>query len=548
MVSDRSISIGRVKGPGSSPHSFSFIAFKTTQTLRTGDFVICRIRADGGERTTLARIIDRQPLRSYPASFLTTPTFSPDEVAASVGYNGDYDEQSELVAEMIGYYNRQLEAFVNPRVQPAIGSMVGLASSHLLSQLLNRQPQNQVGAATVGWLLSREAGEVPVVLDVATIASTHLAIISSTGAGKSYLASVIVEEMMRPNNRAAVLIIDPHGEHGTFNELPNHHLMIDDNYRPQIAVHKPGELKIRVGSLSLTDLRYLLPNLSERMEYVLGLAYRRVQKQSQATWTLSDLRQAIREVGQAPNTESNGAGQSSKKGTSYRETANAVLWRLSTVFEDAILFDDRSSIQLRDLVRPGKCTVLQLNEINLRQQQVMVAALLRHLYRARIQSSKGLVSKASPLYLPYPVFIVIEEAHHFAPASGESVSGGILKQILGEGRKFGLGVGLISQRPGKLDSDVLSQCNTQCLLRIVNPVDQAKVRESVESVGQELLRELPALSKGQAIIAGAAVNTPILCRVRQRYTTHSSQDISAPQVWRAYFARKRVEQRMPVPR
>lgn len=133
------------------------------------------------------------------------------------------------------------------------------------------------------------------------------------------------------------------------------------------------------------------------------------------------------------------------------------------------------------------------------------------------------------------MFILIEEAHHFAPANGDALSSGILKQVLAEGRKFGVGVGLISQRPGKLDPDALSQCNTQCLLRIVNPVDQARVRESVESVGQDLIRELPALTKGQAIIAGAAVNTPVLCRVRSRYTPHGAQDISAPQAWRAYF-------------
>jgi len=96
-------------------------------------------------------------------------------------------------------------------------------------------------------------------------------------------------------------------------------------------------------------------------------------------------------------------------------------------------------------------------------------------------------------------------------------------------------LGLISQRPGKLDSDVLSQCMTQFILRIVNPIDQAKVVESVESVGRDLLRELPALSKGQAIVAGAAVNTPLLCRVRQRITEHGAEDVDAPARWRAWF-------------
>jgi DNA helicase HerA-like ATPase len=94
-----------------------------------------------------------------------------------------------------------------------------------------------------------------------------------------------------------------------------------------------------------------------------------------------------------------------------------------------------------------------------------------------------------------------------------------------------VGVGLISQRPGKLDADILSQCMKQFILRIVNPLDQNKVVESVESVGRDLLRELPALSKGQAIIAGAAVNTPVLCRVRRRRTEHGAEDVDAPARW-----------------
>ena len=77
---------------------------------------------------------------------------------------------------------------------------------------------------------------------------------------------------------------------------------------------------------------------------------------------------------------------------------------------------------------------------------------------------------------------------------------------------------------------------TQFIRRIVNPVDQARVAESVESVGRDLLKELPALSKGQAIIAGAAVNTPVLCRVRRRITEHGAEDVDAPARWLEWFA------------
>lgn len=73
--------------------------------------------------------------------------------------------------------------------------------------------------------------------------------------------------------------------------------------------------------------------------------------------------------------------------------------------------------------------------------------------------------------------------------------------------------------------------------------DDGPVEEIVESVGRDLLKELPALSKGQAIIAGAAVNTPVLCRVRQRVTEHGAEDVDAPARWREWFAGDHVGQR-----
>jgi DNA helicase HerA-like ATPase len=84
---------------------------------------------------------------------------------------------------------------------------------------------------------------------------------------------------------------------------------------------------------------------------------------------------------------------------------------------------------------------------------------------------------------------------------------------------------------------------TQCVLRIVNPVDQARVAESVESVGRDLLLELPALSKGQAIVAGAGLNTPLLVRVRQRLTPHGAEDPDAPARWQAFFSQEESARR-----
>jgi len=138
------------------------------------------------------------------------------------------------------------------------------------------------------------------------------------------------------------------------------------------------------------------------------------------------------------------------------------------------------------------------------------------------------------------VFTLIEEAHRFAPAKEPARCKAILRTILSEGRKFGLGVGLITQRPGKLDSDVLSQCMSQFLMRIVNPVDQESLKYGVEAAGRDLLKELPALTKGQVIISGACVNTPVMCQVRQRLTKHGGETMDAPTEWQKHFQGSRV--------
>jgi hypothetical protein len=160
-----------------------------------------------------------------------------------------------------------------------------------------------------------------------------------------------------------------------------------------------------------------------------------------------------------------------------------------------------------------------------------VATLLRRVNKARMATVRGETDGASESFLPYPVFTLLEEAHRFAPAGQTVVSTNILKQILSEGRKFGVGIGLITQRPGKLDQDVLSQCMTQVIMRIVNPIDQDTVAKSVEGAGRQLLNELPALTKGQAILSGVGVNTPVMCRVRERLTRHGGETFDAPDEW-----------------
>jgi DNA helicase HerA-like ATPase len=284
------------------------------------------------------------------------------------------------------------------------------------------------------------------------------------------------------------------------------------------------------------DMRHLLSEMTEKQQYLLARAMRKVQADFKGSpWTTVDLKKAIKDVSKSKNDEEG-------EGADDSGTVRALEWRIEQRFENSFTFDDHQHLDLTEIFKPGQCTVLQLNEVDERDQQVVVATLLRRLNKARMDTERGKVHSGE-FYLPYPVFVLLEEAHHFAPGGTDVVSTSILKQVLAEGRKFGIGVGLISQRPGKLNADVLSQCQTQCIMRIVNEIDQKSVAAAIEGVGRDLLGNLPALSKGQVIIAGAAVNTPMICRVRTRITKHGGESKDAPDMWQQYFAPESQESR-----
>ena len=570
--------VGITKGPGESTHEYTFVSRDDEQRLKNGEYVYYELEddatngaviaagvqgavshapADGahggagvrlagrGARRVLGRILRRDPVQLFPDTFLSEPGVSPAEVAALVGYDQRASDLFELHVAIMGYYDTTFGAFVNPWIPPSSGTPIYLADDAWLSGVLSRKPIGAQGSAFVGSLLTRPTGAVPIVLDVKDVVSTHLAIIASTGAGKSYLASVIIEELMRAYNRAAVLIIDPHGEYSTLQELANHDEFGEGEsapgangrlaarrprYHAETRIYRHDQVKVRLATLELGDLRYLLPNMTDKQHHFLGRAYDALRRAKHGQpWTAEELKRAVSDVARDKNEESGD--------DSGNSTVAALHWKIDERFGDNnMVFDPHSHLDLREVLRPGQCTVAQLNEVDERDQQVIVATLLRRIYRARMDTERGKVHEGDERYLPYPAFVLIEEAHHFAPHGGEVVTTNILKQVLAEGRKFGIGVGLISQRPGKLDADVLSQCLTQCIMRIVNVVDQQSVAAAVEGVGRELLENLPALSKGQAIISGAAVNTPVICRVRPRVTPHGGESKDAPDEWRRYFA------------
>ncbi len=519
---------GTVKGPGEMPHEYLFIT-KDNKRARIGEFVYYTAEVGDEKRQIIGTIKSRRLVRNLPDAFLSDPNTPPSLVSSLIGLNGDACEIYEITVETIGYFNEQLKDFVNPRIPPNPGDAIFLASSDTLSRMLSPKKFQEHGSAHIGSLLTRKAGEVPVVLSVKDVVSTHLAILASTGSGKSYTAGVIVEELMQPHNGAAVLIVDPHGEYHTMQSIQGDAQFHADGYKPEVKIFTPDKIKVRFSTLTEADVKYLLPEgTSDKMAHFLSQAFTSLRERLKAE-NRADYAYAYHDLRDEVNAQKFG---DEKKDGGNVSSIDGLLWRMDSRFgKSDSIFTASDHIELNELFRPGRCTILQLSDIEQHEQQVIVGALLRRVNKARVSIVRGETPKERGDFVDYPVFTLLEEAHRFAPAGTSVVSTNILKQILSEGRKFGVGIGLITQRPGKLDQDVLSQCMTQIIMRIVNPIDQQTVAQSVEGAGRAMLAELPALTKGQAVISGVGVNTPVMCRIRKRLTEHGGETFDAPSEW-----------------
>lgn len=523
-MKENDLLIGSVKGPGEKPNEYCFVT-ANNNAAKIGEFVYYTVNSG---YSIIGTITNKSLIRGLPESFMADPGITPGDISVMIGCDTTSAELFQVSVNIYGYFDQTLNCFINPRIAPEPGNRVYLVSDKELTQIINSKTEGSIGSANIGSLLTREEGHVPVLLNIKNLVSTHLSILASTGSGKSYTAGVLLEELMKPNNRAAVLVVDPHNEYDTLKTIEQSPLFKSDDYQPKVEIFPPDKVNVRISSLTEFDIKYLLPELSEKMSYYLSLAYKNISKgsdpdeDSSYLWNLSDLYRELEGFKERePEAES---------------TINALLWRLGSRLGNSRIFSDSKHIPLNKMFAPGQCTILQLSEIDQTEQQVIVSTILRRINKARMDTHKGYnIDTQSESYIPYPVFVLIEEAHRFAPANAPSVSLNILKTILSEGRKFGVGVGLITQRPGKLDSDVLSQCMTQIIMKIINPIDQNSIASSVESAGSELLKELTSLTRGQVIVAGAAVNTPVLAKVRERITPHGGETIDAPTCWMSFF-------------
>ncbi|NPA76859.1 MAG: ATP-binding protein [Candidatus Diapherotrites archaeon] len=354
--------------------------------------------------------------------------------------------------------------------------------------------------------------DVLVSLDINRLIQKHFAILAMSGAGKSYTTSVILEEILdrRPEQgRIGVVVFDVHGEYVGFGDPVSDGEHVD--YSDRTTVLRVSDLRIPVPSLSANDFTYFIPDLSPAQRRELDRiisAMKSDMEHGSGPYDLADLidRIAADEV--------------------MKDSTRGALISWLRSLEKTGLFDAIERPAVDRIVRPGEMVVFDLSStLDAKVRQMVVAYFSKRLFDLRREGR-----------IP-PTLMVIEEAHNFIPSDiqrTDALARGTLETIAREGRKFGLGLCLISQRPVKLSSTALSQCNTHIILRITNPYDLNHVAESSEGIDSRSAKMITNLRPGEAIIVGAAVNFPVFVRVRRRKSQESKYEKSLVEMAREF--------------
>ena len=200
-----------------------------------------------------------------------------------------------------------------------------------------------------------------------------------------------------------------------------------------------------------------------------------------------------------------------------RSKSNAK-WNVIASLEslDAIGVFSEQGTPPNELVRKGKCSLINMKGVPPDVQEVVVARLTKELFDDRK------IGKIPPFLM------IVEEAHNYCPERGfkNSVSSGMLRTVASEGRKFGMGLCIVSQRPAKVDKNIISQCNTYIILKVTNPNDLKAIIQSVEGLTNQTYREIQRLPIGVALISGASLQMPIMTEIRTRETNHGGKSVN----------------------
>jgi uncharacterized protein len=384
---------------------------------------------------------------------------------------------------------------------PALGNAVCLTTQDDLRQVY---ACSAASTARIGCV--HQDDTLPAYIKIDDLLGKHFAVLGTTGSGKSCAVTVVLKAILREDPQSRILLLDPHNEYA-------------------MAFGESAQILDPAGNL---ELPYWLFNFDEICEVVIGSDS---DMQAAQTTILGEAIVAARAKFAGPKSKYPITVDTptpywiSEVVSSLQEVQGKLtrpealpayarlLGRLKTLSNDSrysFMFGrasagDKMADILTGLFRipvGGKpITIVDLSGVPSEILNVVVSVLCRLTFDFALWSESRL-----------PILIVCEEAHRYAPqsaSSGFAPTKRALAQIAKEGRKYGVSLCVVSQRPSDLASSMLSECNTIFALRMSNQADQDFVRAAMSESGLGLLEFLASLRTGEAIAVGEGIAVPM---------------------------------------
>ncbi|MET0250546.1 MAG: DUF87 domain-containing protein [Novosphingobium sp.] len=349
--------------------------------------------------------------------------------------------------------------------------------------------------------------DIRAALYVDALLGKHFALLGSTGTGKSTAAALLLHRICEVAPQGHVVMIDPHGEYAAAFRDTGLLLDVSNLQMPYWLMNFEEHCEVFLtsrGAERQVDADILAKGLQQaRAKNRLAEGIGRITVDSPIPYLLSDLTSAIQnEMGKLDK------ASSSAPFLRVRSKIDEIRAdpRYQFMFSGMLVGDTMADFLARVFRLPADGTPISIIDVSGVPSDItatVVAVLSRLVFDHAIWSRDEAAR---------PILLVCEEAHRYVPnekhSDGSSV-GRILSRIAKEGRKYGISLGLITQRPSDLAEGVLSQCGTILAMRLNNERDQAFVKAAMPEGARGFLDAIPALRNRECIVCGEGVAIPI---------------------------------------
>ena len=466
--------------------------------------------ASGGQRAELGTLMKVQTPTSVLfglVSALSVPVPSQKDGEPEIRV-----AELELVGEIVGRDGEGGRGFLRGvSIYPSLGDPVRTATAQELRQVYLRGSESAVQIGTL-----RQDPSIPAMVQVDELLGKHFAVLGSTGTGKSCGVALVLRAILRNNPNAHVLLLDPHNEYASsFDQaaeiitpdnlqLPFWFLTFDEIVEIVMGdqTDKEAEIELLAELIPAAKSRYAA-NRGREKGIVLKKRISDVGSFTVDTpvpYRISDLLALIDlQLGRLEN---------KKDLAPYRQLRA----RIESISQDPRFGFMFGSLQVQDHMAAiigrlfrvpvgGKpISILELAGMPSGVVNVVVSVICRMAFDFALWGDGNV-----------PITLVCEEAHRYVPNDGRlgfEPARRAISRVAKEGRKYGVSLCVVSQRPAELDPTILSQCSTIFAMRLANERDQDIVRAAIFDTAASLLDFLPSLGTREAIVFGDGVALP----------------------------------------